>query len=154
MNHQTIPNCPPEFSIEALADFFNHQHDKLVATVSANGEPNISIMGTPRIAENGAVEFEISDPVSVTLENMKVNKGIVFMCYLPAERARDFTGARIQAEVVEIITAGEKIEQIRNKIRERHGEEKAAELLATVTCRIIKVRPVVDRGQRWNEPPF
>jgi hypothetical protein len=108
MNHQTIPNCPPEFSIEALADFFNHQHDKLVATVSANGEPNISIMGTPRIAENGAVEFEISDPVSVTLENMKVNKGIVFMCYLPAERARDFTGARIQAEVVEIITAGEK----------------------------------------------
>ncbi len=40
------------------------------------------------------------------------------------------------------------------RILERHGADKAAELEATVTCAITEVRPIVDRGQRWDEPPF
>ncbi|MVM31750.1 hypothetical protein GO755_17010 [Spirosoma sp. HMF4905] len=143
-----------EFSIESLSNFFNHHHDKLLCTANNKGEPSIALMGTPRLAENGTIEFEISDPVSVTLQNMKENKAVVFMAYIPGVRARDYTGARIYAEVTEILSSGEKIDHIRTRIRERHGEEKAAELLATVTCRIKKVRPVVDRGQRWDEPPF
>jgi len=147
-------NKADEISAALLADFFNKHHDKLLCTANANGEPSIAIMGTPRLADNEHVEFEISDPVSVTLQNIKENKAVVFMAYLPGERARDYAGARIYAEVTEILSTGEKIEKIRSRIRERHGEEKAAELLATVSCRIKKVRPVVDRGQAWNEPPF
>lgn len=56
-------------------------------------------------------------------------------------------------EVTEIFTSGAKLEQILSKIRERFGEEKAVELLATVSCRIEKVRPVIDQGQPWNELP-
>jgi hypothetical protein len=143
-----------ETPAQSLADFFNHQHEIMVCTANAKGEPNISIMGTPRLNEDNNVEFEISDPVSVTLQNIQENKEIVFMAFVPAQRARDYGGARIQAEVLEICTSGEKIDQIRNGIREKHGEEKAAELIATVTCTIKKVRPIVDRGQKWNEPPF
>ena len=143
-----------ENAIESLRTFFNEQHNILVCTANVTGEPSAAIMGTPRIAENGNVEFEISDPISMTLQNMNENKAILFMAYIPGKRARDYQGARIYAEVTEIQTNGEKIERIRNAIRERHGEEKASELIATVTCRIKKVRPVVDRGQQWNEPPF
>jgi hypothetical protein len=140
--------------IAALADFFNHHHDKLLVTANAQGEPDIALMGTPRLLDNGDISFDISDAVSVSFENIKQNKAVVFMAYLPGERARDFTGARIYADVFEILTEGEKVEAIRNSIRERFGEEKAAEFQATVSCRITKVRPIVDRGQAWNEPPF
>ena len=147
-------NKTNQYSVELLGNFFNKHHDKLLCTANNKGEPSISIMGTPRLTENGNVEFEISDPISITLQNIQENKAVVFMAYLPGERARDYTGARIYAEVTEILTSGEKIEKIRSKIREKHGEEEAAELQATVSCKIKKVRPVVDRGQSWNEPPF
>jgi hypothetical protein len=147
-------NLTDKSFLEALAGFFNNHHDKLLCTANKNGEPSIAIMGTPRLAANGNVEFEISDRVSLTLENIMENKAVVFMAYEPGVRARDYKGTRIYAQVVEILTTGEKIDNIRNAIRAKHGEEKASELQATVSCTITRVRPVVDRGQSWNEPPF
>ncbi|MEO6849587.1 MAG: hypothetical protein ABI166_03125 [Mucilaginibacter sp.] len=137
-----------------LKDYFNQVHEKFVCTASKVGEPNVCLMGTARISEAGAVEFEISDLISVTLDNILENKFITFMAYLPGPRARDYTGVRIYAEVTEIMTSGEKLEVIRESLRARFGEEKAAELRATVSCRINRLRPVVDRGQTWNVLPF
>jgi len=139
---------------EELRDFFQKHHDKLLCTANKNGEPSISLMGTPRLAENGTIEFELSDDPSQTLSNILENKSVVFMVYEPAQRARDYKGVRIYANVVELLTEGEKLEMIRTKIRERFGDVKASELVATVTCEIQKLRPVVDRGQLWNEQPF
>ncbi|CAA7193954.1 hypothetical protein CHRY9293_00333 [Chryseobacterium potabilaquae] len=139
---------------EELRDFFQKHHDKLLCTANKNGEPSISLMGTPRLTENETIEFELSDDPSVTLNNILENKAVVFMVYEPAQRARDYKGVRIYASVVEVLTEGEKLEMIRTKIRERFGEAKASELVATVTCEIKKLRPVVDRGQLWNEPPL
>ena len=76
------------------------------------------------------------------------------MAYEPGERALDYRGARIHARVNVILTEGEKIDAIRQVIMERLGAEKAWELRATVNCTITRVRPVVDRGQRWDEAPF
>ncbi|ACU60162.1 PX domain-containing protein [Chitinophaga pinensis] len=143
-----------DFSIATLAGFFNSHHDKLLCTADKNGAPNIALMGTPRMTDNGSIELELSDEPSITLRNMRENKEVVFMLYLSGQRARDYSGARVYAEVTEIITSGEKLEKIRAMIRERFGNEKADELKATVTCRIKKVRPVVDRGQQWNEAAF
>ena len=143
-----------ETALQALREFFNHHHDKLLCTANKQGEPSISLMGTPRMLPDGSIDFEISDLVSTTLDNIQENKAVVFMAYEPAARARDFRGARIYAQVTNIQTEGEKLEQIRDAILQKHGAEKAKELQATVSCRITKVRPVVDRGQRWNEPPF
>lgn len=139
---------------KALIDFFNHHHDKLLCTANKEGEPSVALMGTPRLVSNETVEFEISDAVSVTLDNILENKAVVFIAYVPGQRARDYWGARVYAHVDEILTSGEKIEAIRQAIEEKHGAEKAAELRATVTCSIRRVRPIVDRGQPWNEPPF
>lgn len=139
---------------ELLSQFFNNHHDKLLCTANSKGEPNIALMGTPRLVAEGIIEFEISDPVSVSLQNIMENKAVVFMAYLPGARARDYHGARISATVTEIETAGEKFEKSKTRIREKHGEEKAQELLAIVTCQIVKVRPVVDRGQQWHEPAY
>ena len=141
-------------TLDPLSDFFNNHHDKLVCTANKHGVPNVSIMGTPRIMESGDIVFHISDPISETMDNMRENKEVIFMVYVPGERARDYHGVRIHTEVTEIISSGEKFELIKEKIGERLGKDKADELLASITCRVKKVRPVVDRGQRWNEPPM
>jgi len=137
-----------------LRDFFQNHHDKLLCTANKKGEPSISIMGTPRIAESGNIEFELSDDPSITLDNILENKSVVFMVYELATRARDYKGVRIYAEVTEILREGEKLEKMRTKIREKFGDEKANELVATATCEVKKLRPIVDRGQAWNELPF
>ena len=149
-NKQRLDLC----LIPDLSEFFNGHHDKLLCTASRAGEPDIALMGTPRVLADGTIEFEISDPVSVTLDNIRGNRAVVFIAYRSSERARDYFGARIYAEVTRIETSGEKFDAIRSKIREKHGAEKASELQATVSCTIQKLRPIVDRGQRWDEPPF
>ncbi|TSJ43996.1 pyridoxamine 5'-phosphate oxidase family protein [Mucilaginibacter corticis] len=148
------PNELTEETIASLAGFFNTRHDKLLCTANKNGEPSIAIMGTPRVVSGGNVEFEISDPVSRTLDNIRDNNAVCLMVYTPAERARDYEGVRIYAKVDDIDNSSEKFEGIKNKIRERHGDEKAAELQATVSCTITDLRPMVDRGQEWDKPPF
>lgn len=142
------------FSIEALAAFFNQHHDKFVCTANNQGEPNASLMGTPRITQSGSLDFWISDPASVTLQNIRENRQVQFVAYNSGPRARDYEGARIQAEVIEIYTSGEHFEHVKELIRGIRGEEKASELVAVASCKIKKVRPIVDRGQSWNEPPL
>lgn len=145
----------PDSDVHAeLAEFFNHHHDKLLVTANRQGEPNIALMGTPRLRPDGTITFEISDPVSTTLSNIRENGAVLFLAYAPGRRARDYSGARIYAKVSEIKTSGEEFDAVKAAIRAKHGDEKAEELAATVTCTMTKVRPVVDRGQRWNEQPF
>jgi hypothetical protein len=139
---------------QELQAFFNNHHDKLLCTANKRGEPSVSLMGTPRITPHGTVDFEISDPVSMTLNNVRENKAVMFMAYVPGQRARDYFGVRIYAEVTEILSDGEKFEHIRQAVFARHGAEKADELEATISCSIARVRPGVDRGQQWNQSPF
>jgi hypothetical protein len=152
-----IASNPHQFDsglIPGLGEFFNGHHDKLLCTANKAGEPDIALMGTPRLLADGTIDFEISDPVSITFDNIRENRAVVFIAYRPSERARDYFGARIYAEVIRIESSGEKFDAIRNKILEKHGADKAAELQATVNCTIRQVRPIVDRGQPWDKPPF
>lgn len=139
---------------DELREFFKSHHDKLLCTANKNGEPSIALMGTPRLNADGNIELELSDNPSTSLNNIQENKSVVFLVYEPAARARDYKGVRIYAEAIEILTQGEKLENIRENVRAKFGNEKAKELVATATFRIKKLRPVVDRGQLWNEPPF
>ena len=141
-------------SSQSLRDFFNSHHDKLLCTANRLGEPSIAVMGTPRLLRDGTIDFEISDLVSVTLDNIQQNEAVAFLAYKPGPRARDYSGVRIYARVTQILTHGDKIDTIRRAILEKHGAEKAAELQATVNCAVVKVRPIVDRGQRWDRPAF
>lgn len=139
---------------DGFREFFTTHHDKLLCTANKLGQPSIALMGTPRLLDDGTIDFEISDVISTTLDNIRENRSVVFMVYVPGPRARDYFGVRVYAQVTLIEDTGEKLERIREAIRKKHGDEKAFELQATVNCTISRVRPVVDRGQRWNEPPF
>ncbi len=143
-----------ELESTELRDFFQSHHDKFICTASRNAEPSMSINGTARMTPNGKIEFELSDDPSVTLNNILENRSVMFMVYEPAERARDYKGVRIYAEVTEILKEGEKLEKIRTRLKEKFGEEKAQELIATLTCEIKELRPIIDRGQLWNELPL
>lgn len=139
--------------IEALRDFFNTHHDKLLCTANRQGEPNVSLMGTPRMLPDGTIDFEIDDRVSITLNNIRENNAVVFLTYSPATRARDYQGARISARVTAVHVSGEKFDAARKALFDRFGAAKADQLQATVSCSITDVRPIVDRGQRWDEAP-
>jgi hypothetical protein len=144
-------DLPESASIARLRAFFNTHHDKLLCTANRAGEPSVALMGTPRLNADGTVDFEISDPVSTTLDNIQENPSVVFIAYVPGPRARDYAGARVYARIEKLLTEGEELEAIRQGIFDRHGAKKAADLQATVRCRITRVRPIVDRGQPWNE---
>ncbi len=147
-----VPDSLDVETLQSVADWFNPHHDKLLCTASRTGEPTVALMGTPRLAADGTFDFEISDVVSVTLNNVKENPAVACIAYVPGPRARDYFGVRIYARVIEIATSGERFAAIYAGILARHGAVKASELQAVVRCRVTKVRPVVDRGQRWNEP--
>ena len=140
--------------LPALSQFINGHHDKIICTANRAGEPNASLMGTPRLTVDGLIQFEISDRASTTLDNLRQNPEILLMAYRPGARARDYYGARVSARVSALHTDGEVFESIRSAIAAQFGDVRAAELRATVTCTITRVRAVVDRGQAWNDTSF
>lgn len=148
-NQKKNPLCTNE-----LRDFFESHHDKLLCTANKKGEPSAALMGTPRLNQEGNIELALSDDPSITLNNILENKSVVFLVYEAGLRARDYKGVRIYAEATEILVEGDKLEMIREKLRERFGNEKADELVAIATFSIKKLRPIIDRGQLWNELPF
>ncbi len=136
-----------------LGDFFNSHHDKLLCTSDRYGQPNIALMGTPRLSSEETIDFDISGAVSRSLENIKENKNIVFFVYETGNRARDYKGARIYAEVTRVETSGEIFEKVKGELMNRFGVQKAEELQATIRCKVKHVRPVIDTNQKWNESP-
>jgi hypothetical protein len=141
-------------AIKQLRDFFNVKHEIILCSVSRDGVPNAALMGSCRLSESGNVEFEVSEPANspaMTFANIKENKNVLFMRFVSGERARDYKGLRIYAEITELQTSGEKIDALRAKIAEKYGADKAAETRATVTCRITNIRPILDRRQGWRK---
>lgn len=152
---RSMPERPfDERFANAFGEFFNQHHDKLLCTANGRGEPSVALMGTSRLLPDGSIDFEITDPVSATLDNIRENGAVVFVAYQSGARASDYRGARLYARVNAIQSEGEKFEAVRRMIAERLGARTAAALRATVNCTIVKVRPIVDRGQRWDEAPF
>lgn len=126
-----------EVSLSDLGEFFNSQHDKLLCTSNTKGEPNIALMMTPKLLESGEIEMGIKYESSRTLQNIRENRTIVFMTYIPDKDVLAYTGVRVYANVTKIFVRGENTD----------------EFCATVTCRITSVRPLVDRGQVWIKKP-
>lgn len=142
-------------SISKLSSFFNNQpQDIIVCTSSKNGEPNATIMSSSRLLENQDIEFEISATLtspSTTLRNIQENKHIVFMVVKSGKTSKEYKGIRIYALIEKIHTTGEKLARMQNIIKEKFGEEKAKEVVATVVCKIQNIRPLIDRGQPWED---
>lgn len=140
-------------SLGTIRNFFNDKHEIILCSASGDGVPNAALMGSCRLSASGEIEFEISEPKSSpaqTFRNIQENRNVMFMRFVPGPRARDYKGLRIYATVSAIESSGPKIEAIVQLIREKHGEEKAAEVRATVSCRISNIRPVLDRQQEWK----
>ncbi|XWO13464.1 hypothetical protein HPDP_00161 [Candidatus Hepatincola sp. Pdp] len=147
-------NAINHVAIEKLRRFFNNQpQDIIVCTANKAGEPNVALMNSSRILENQDIEFEISETVSspsITFRNIKENKYITFMVVKSGKSSKEYQGIRIYAKVIQIHTTGEKLVKMQNFIKEKFGEEKALEVVATVVCQIKKIRPLIDRGQPWE----
>lgn len=137
--------------LEELMGFFNAQHDKLLCTASVTGEPDAALMGTPKLEVDGRITFTISEAASISLRNIQTNKQVLFVAYRQGDRARDYAGVRIAAQVDEVSFNGPSFLAAQQRISERHGSVKAATLQALVTCSIKGVRAIVDRGQHWRE---
>ena len=133
-----------------LKNFFNTRpRNIIISTANKNREPNVAILNSTRLEDNDLIEFEIGK--SITLQNIKENPKIVFMIAREGNTLMEFKGVRIYSKVIDIQTAGEKLDNAKEILRIRVGKEAADSIIATVICKIEKIRPLVDRGQVWDK---
>jgi len=133
-----------------LKNFFNTRpRNIIISTANKNREPNVAILNSTRLEDNDLIEFEIGK--SITLQNIKENPRIVFMIAREGNSLMEFKGVRIYSKVIDIQTAGEKLDNAKEILRIRVGKEAADSIIATVICKIEKIRPLVDRGQVWDK---
>jgi hypothetical protein len=140
-------------SFELVRAFFNDKREIILCSASKDGEPNAALMGSCRLSDDGHVDFEIiesKDSSSVTFTNLAANGNVLFMRFIPGERARHYKGLRIYAKVEALHTSGPKLDEVRGRIRAKWGDNAASETKATVSCQITAIRPIVDMGQEWK----
>ena len=139
-----------EISNDRLKNFFNFRpHNIMISTTNKKCEPNIAILNSSRIEDNDMIVFEIGK--SITLKNITENPKITFMIAREGNTLMEYKGVRIYSKVIEIQTTGEKIEKAKETLRINVGKEAADSIVATVICKIEKIRPLVDRGQIWDK---
>lgn len=130
-----IENATQEIDTAYLKELFSSRREKILCTVDKYGNPNLALMKSPQITESGEIKIWINYPDAISLQNIKENKNVVLMAYWPEEEVLDYVGARLYAEVKQIVITGFDQEDFHAK----------------VICKINKVRPVVDRGQSCDQ---
>lgn len=64
----------------------------------------------------------------------------------PGERVKDWKGARVYLEAIDMETSGQFYEQIQQGIAKAVGKEAANMIHAAIRFKITEVRPIVDVG--------
>jgi hypothetical protein len=115
-----------------------------LSTANKLGEVNVAIFGSPRMTDENTVVMGIGNNRS--FRNLERNPKAVFIVMEPGQTVRDWRGARVYLEAVDMETEGEFYEEIKRGIAKVAGEEAADMIHAAIRFRITEVRPIVDVG--------
>jgi hypothetical protein len=81
-----------------------------------------------------------------SFRNLQRNPKAVFIVMEPGETVRDWKGARVYLEAVDMETEGEFLDQLKQNIIKAAGQQAGDMIHAAIRFRITEVRPIVDRG--------
>lgn len=113
-----------------------------LSTATKTGEVNVAIFGSPRMIDENTVVMGIGDNRS--FRNLERNPNAVFIVMEPGPTARDWKGARVYLEAVDMETEGKFYNEIKRNIAKALGQDAADPVYAAVRFRIKEVRPLVD----------
>ena len=115
-----------------------------LSTANKMGEVNVAVFGSPRMIDENTVVMGIGNNRSY--RNLQRNPKAVFIVMEPGQTVKDWKGARVYLEAVDMETEGEFYEEIKRGIAKAAGKEAADMLQAAIRFRITEVRPIVDMG--------
>ena len=115
-----------------------------LATSNKEGDVNAAVFGSPRMIDENTVVMGIGENRS--FRNLQRNPKAVFIVMEPGETARDWKGARVYLEAVDMETEGEFLDQIKQNLVKAAGQQAADMIDAAIRFKITEVRPIVDRG--------
>jgi predicted pyridoxine 5'-phosphate oxidase superfamily flavin-nucleotide-binding protein len=113
-----------------------------LSTVSANGEPNVAVFGSPQMIDENTVVMGIGENRS--FRNLKQNPHAAFIVVEPGKTLFEWKGARVYLEAMDIETSGGFYTQVKEDIAKAAGEQAARMIHAAVRFRITEVRNIVD----------
>jgi hypothetical protein len=113
-----------------------------LSTANKLGEVNVAVFGSPKMIDENTVVMGIGQNRS--FRNLQRNPKAVFIVMEPGETARDWKGARVYLEAVDLEEGGEFFDQIKHKITMSAGKAAADMIHAAVRFKITEVRPIVD----------
>jgi hypothetical protein len=130
---------------EELMEMFNkHPRIGALATANKEGDVNAAVFGSPRMIDENTVVMGIGENRS--FRNLQRNPKAVFIVMEPGETVRDWKGARVYLEAVDMETEGEFVDQIKQNIAKAAGRQAADMIHAAIRFKITDVRPIVDMG--------
>ena len=115
-----------------------------LCTANKMGEVNVAVFGSPRMVDENTVVMGIGNNRS--FRNLQRNPRAVFIVMQPGQTVKDWKGARVYLEAVDMETEAEFYEEIKRGIAKVAGQEAAEMLRAAIRFRITEVRPIVDMG--------
>lgn len=113
-----------------------------LATANKEGDVNAAVFGSPRMVDENTVVMGIGENRSY--RNLQRNPKAVFIVMEPGESVRDWKGARVYLEAVDMETEGELYDQIKQNIAKAAGQGAAEMIHAAIRFKITEVRPIVD----------
>ncbi len=115
-----------------------------LATSNKEGDVNAAVFGSPRMIDENTVIMGIGENRS--FRNLQRNPKAVFIVMEPGETVRDWKGARVYLEAVDMETEGEFLDQLKQNIVKAAGQQAADMIHAAIRFKITEVRPIVDMG--------
>lgn len=116
----------------------------VLATADAEARPNAAYFGSPRLNLDGTLIIGMMNNRS--LKNLEQNPFAVFFTVDKAPVDFQTPGWRLYLKVREIQRQGPVLDNIRDGIAKKAGEEAARRIQAGVVFEVTSIRPLVDMG--------
>jgi hypothetical protein len=130
---------------QELIEMFNkYPRIGALATANSEGDVNAAVFGSPRMVDENTVVMGIGENRS--FRNLQRNPKAVFILMEPGETVRDWKGARVYLEAVDMETGGKFYDEIKQGIAKAAGPQAAEMIHAAVRFKITEVRAIVDMG--------
>ena len=116
----------------------------VLASASAQGEPNLAYFGSPHLMADGHLVMGLTS--NRTLKNLGENPKATFFCISEAPVTFATPGFRLYLKVAEIQKEGQLIDDVKAAIAEHAGADAAKMIVAGVSFEVTEIRPMVAMG--------
>ncbi|MCK5255154.1 MAG: pyridoxamine 5'-phosphate oxidase family protein [Deltaproteobacteria bacterium] len=126
-----------------VLEFFNKRpRNCLLCTANKNGDVNVAAYGSPQMIDENTVAFAARDRRSY--QYLMENPKAAIIVVDPGEIKHDSKAVRVYLELIAVETEGELLNQFKEAVASRAGQEAADALQAAMRFEITGVRPLID----------